>query len=396
MIELVAERGYRGVTVRALSRVAGVSTKSFYECFSNVEDCFVATYRRIVLGAIKGTAGVSQEPEARLRSRLARFFATLGQDRKAAGLVLVDAPSSGRATVGKIRAVDKALERCLLEWLAAASGHPRLPQPLARGVTAAALHLARTQLRPDFALSASAVADDFADWLLALGPGYSHRESHHEVAPPATDPRGSVGSLRTVDDRRFLMAAVTKLAIRDGYENLTVPSICRDAGVPRRTFDNCFDGVADCFLAAAESKVLATVGRAEADAAGADNWERALVRVAARLCLELKRDPALAHLGLFDLLAPGIPGFELRERLLGRWARRLRRTAPKEKRPGQFAAEASVAAACAIAAHGHRRNVAGGASEIAFVLLAPVSGASVARQAILAELRALKAESENI
>jgi hypothetical protein len=43
MVEIVGERGYRAVTVRELARLAGVSTRAFYEQFEGKEECFFST-----------------------------------------------------------------------------------------------------------------------------------------------------------------------------------------------------------------------------------------------------------------------------------------------------------------------------------------------------------------
>ena len=44
MVQAVAERGYARVVVADVIERAGVSRKTFYEQFSNKEDCFLATY----------------------------------------------------------------------------------------------------------------------------------------------------------------------------------------------------------------------------------------------------------------------------------------------------------------------------------------------------------------
>jgi AcrR family transcriptional regulator len=388
MTELVAERGYCGVTVRELSRLAGVSTKSFYECFANVESCFVATYARIIQDALKWPTDTPPVPDERLRARLRGFFASLEEDPKAAGLVLVQAPSAGPALIAKARVADRALERFIVAELAAAANASPLPKALAHGAAAAALQLARSRLLSDRPAPAAVMADQFADWLLSLQGGCSSGEWGFEIpAAASADPYLAAPFEGIGDDRRFLVAAVTKLGVRDGFAKLTVPAICREAGVSRRTFDKCFDGVADCFFAAVETRIAAAVGRAERQSADSGSWERAVVRATAVLCAELRRDPALARLGYVDILAPGGPGLEFRERIFARWARRLRRTAPSAIRPRQLAAEASVAAAAAIATAGHREPVERTSASVAFVVLAPVIGPAAAGRVIATEMR---------
>ena len=45
---VVAEQGYRGMTVRRVCDRAGVSNKTFYDLFSDREDCFLAAFEQAV------------------------------------------------------------------------------------------------------------------------------------------------------------------------------------------------------------------------------------------------------------------------------------------------------------------------------------------------------------
>ena len=61
MVEMVADGGYGSVKVREISRLAGVSTRTFYDRFANVEDCFACTYSWILgealISALEAHAG---------------------------------------------------------------------------------------------------------------------------------------------------------------------------------------------------------------------------------------------------------------------------------------------------------------------------------------------------
>lgn len=48
MIDQVAEVGYAATTATAVYRRAGVSSRSFYENFADVHDCFMAAYETVV------------------------------------------------------------------------------------------------------------------------------------------------------------------------------------------------------------------------------------------------------------------------------------------------------------------------------------------------------------
>ena len=53
---LVGERGYEGMSARSVSERAGVSNRTFYECFSDREDCFLAAFNHAVDGLELGDA----------------------------------------------------------------------------------------------------------------------------------------------------------------------------------------------------------------------------------------------------------------------------------------------------------------------------------------------------
>ena len=48
---LVGERGYEAVTARGVSERAGVSSRTFYQCFGDREDCFLVAFNHAVDGA---------------------------------------------------------------------------------------------------------------------------------------------------------------------------------------------------------------------------------------------------------------------------------------------------------------------------------------------------------
>jgi AcrR family transcriptional regulator len=390
MVELCAEQGYRGVTVRGLSGLAGVSTKAFYDCFANVEECFGATHVSVFRDIIHCASRVDCQGDARLRSAIDAVFAFLGENPKAAHLILLEAVAAGLPITDKARSTAFALERLISDELIAGPQPVSIPAPAAQAIVGAALRVLRTPLLAGRPEEIPGLAHPFVDWLLALRDerlsriwsayGGARKQRLTRSAPVA-----AIG-----DDRQFLLRAVLRLSASDGYEGLTVPAIRREAGVPRRSFDDSFAGVEDCFLVAVESLVVG-VGRwavQQGDHSG--SWDRRLVRTLDFIAAELSRDRVFARQGLIEILAPGLAGLACRERIITRWAEELRRIAPAATRPSGFAVEASLAAIWRIAA----REVAGGRADrvrrlvpgMAFLVLAPAIGPAPAEHAIAAEL----------
>jgi AcrR family transcriptional regulator len=78
MVELVGERGYAAVTVRDIDRAAGVSSRTLYELFGGIEECFLDTYDHVVRGVVKRITAAQAGESDRLEGlRLAfRTFAS--------------------------------------------------------------------------------------------------------------------------------------------------------------------------------------------------------------------------------------------------------------------------------------------------------------------------------
>ena len=103
---LVGERGYGGVSARSVSERAGVSNRTFYECFSDREDCFLAAFNHAVDGLEFGVR-VGWESElgwtARVRAGLTALLQALDREPAVRRLVFVEALGGGSAGVGASR-----------------------------------------------------------------------------------------------------------------------------------------------------------------------------------------------------------------------------------------------------------------------------------------------------
>lgn len=390
MVELVAECGYERVTVRGLARLAGVSTKTFYKCFTNIEECFSVTYSRAVRDTLRRASEAPRDGEDALRARTRATFEALAQDRKAAQLVLVDFYSAGPAATERARVASRTFERLIRKDFEAPPQPVRVSPSVVQGLFGAALRVARKRLLGQTEADPAQVAARFADWLLVVRDQRLARlcckaasEELRNFRLPRPDP--AIG-----DERQFLLTAVATLSLASGYRNLSVTEIRREAGVTRRSFDANFADVTDCFLAAVESRLEELANMAEREARSPDGWEREAVRMIAYICSELSRDSKLARFGFIDISAPGRHGLDLRESLIDRRAARLLALVAENERYGELEAEASIAAAWSMiraeAAVGRHARIGSLAPPIAFVVLAPAIGPAAAEAAIAAEL----------
>jgi AcrR family transcriptional regulator len=112
-IDLLDEVGYDRVTITAVTEGAGVSSRTFYEHFETVEDCYAAAFDSVLrrLGAVLEEAFDSeQEWPLRVRAALAAWLDYLAADPALARLLTAEPFVAGPAIAGR----DKdALERAV-------------------------------------------------------------------------------------------------------------------------------------------------------------------------------------------------------------------------------------------------------------------------------------------
>jgi AcrR family transcriptional regulator len=99
-VAVVAERGYNAATIAAISDVASVSRRTFYENFAGKEECFLATYDALdgyfdkLLEEAIGEASEWPEQAAAALASLLRFLASRPD---IARVYLVEATVAGQA-----------------------------------------------------------------------------------------------------------------------------------------------------------------------------------------------------------------------------------------------------------------------------------------------------------
>jgi AcrR family transcriptional regulator len=98
MIEAVAEHGYGETTIAHVTAAAKISRRTYYENFSNKEDCFAAAYE-VTFDYLRGTmlsaAAAEQSWPEHVRAGLDALLESLAAHPNLAALFLVAPPSVG-------------------------------------------------------------------------------------------------------------------------------------------------------------------------------------------------------------------------------------------------------------------------------------------------------------
>lgn len=398
MIEIAGERGYDAVTVRELTRLSGVSTRAFYQHFGGgKEECLLRTYE-LVTEEVADRIAASQSSGSDWRQRLKRalwaFTDELIREPQAARLVLIEAFAAGPAALERMQRAEARFEAVLSEVFSDCTEGKTMPPLLLQGIVAGVAHVARAQMLFDRGEAVADLADELVDWAstycgetaASLEEGGCRSVPMNDSIHPATIDRPEEIS---TDDRALILSAAAKLAVADGYEELSVSRIRTAAGISRRRFHTHFKGVEDCFLALLELRIGNVVADAAAARTGAGAWPEGIHRAISALCSDIARDPALARLGFIDVFGPGLDGMQSRERLITTVAKLFRESAPTEQRPTELIAKASVGAIWGVlyqqVASGRAQQLPRIVPTLSFLALAPIIGPKTAASAIRRE-----------
>jgi AcrR family transcriptional regulator/DNA-binding MarR family transcriptional regulator len=134
---LVGERGFEGVSARHVSERAGVSNRTFYQSFSDREDCFLAAFDYAVEG-LERQARAGWEPElewsARVRGAIAALLVALDREPAVRRLVFVEALAAGPRILARRAQLLESLAGVIDKGRADTKVSSKLPPLVAEGV----------------------------------------------------------------------------------------------------------------------------------------------------------------------------------------------------------------------------------------------------------------------
>jgi AcrR family transcriptional regulator len=148
MMDVVAERGFAGATVKLVTRRAGVSSRTFYECFDGLEDCFSEV---LDLGLARAFELISQAFaqedgwQSGVRAALASILAFFDSEPRLARVWFVETMAAGSGALERRERNLARLRAMIVDYWSQAS--PVRPEPLAvAGVMASLLGLIHSHL----------------------------------------------------------------------------------------------------------------------------------------------------------------------------------------------------------------------------------------------------------
>jgi AcrR family transcriptional regulator len=148
-VDAVEEVGYARLTVGQVIRRARVSRKTFYDLFTDREDCFLAAFER-ALGEGREVASEAFERESGwldgIRSGLASLLALMEREPGLARLFVVEAPAAGDLVLVRRAGVLAELTKLIDHGRSLAPATSQPPRLVAEGVVGAVLGVLHTRV----------------------------------------------------------------------------------------------------------------------------------------------------------------------------------------------------------------------------------------------------------
>jgi len=342
MIELIAKKGYQGVRIVDLAKLAHVSQPTFYDLYADKEDLLVSAYDQIAQRAARTIMrAYDVSADGRLLAGMSAF----------AELAVAEPEEMSLFVLGAFGAGAKALEhrRRSLETLEAgirASRDGADAQDSSDLTVKAVLGGAREVIAARLREGREDELVRRSDELTAWAASYPRRLPDGLGAPATTRPPGSgnTGTQASERARRAegrlpsgrsdmprqvivksqrerIVDATAAIVAEKGLPALTIPEIAKRANVSHQTFYDIYASKRDAFLGAQKigmhQALQITVKAYEAVEA---DWPRAVASGLRALIDYLASEPAHAHLSIVDTFASSPEATEIRNTALHAFA----------------------------------------------------------------------------
>jgi AcrR family transcriptional regulator len=349
IIHLAARDGVDAITVRKLTRLARVSTGTFYSRFSGIDHCLLTAYSERMSGMsrlIVETRASDLEPVEQMDRALRRLVANLLADREVARFVLIEIYGGGPAAIAAIDIEERRLESAFRACIDRRG--KRVSKMAAGAISAASLHCARVALVDARSIEPTRMVGSLVAWACDV------IEDNEDLGIPVTAADRATGQGAMVapyrpppgdrDEEDLILAAILRLARRDGFHGLDPGKVSSVAGLPTARFRRQFTSLTDGYLTALRrtcgSFFVELTTHGDPDSPTRKSIRTALQQAARRAI----SDPPAARLTFTQIVEPGIPGLTCREALIKELALACTATTPPGARPRPIRAEASIAA----------------------------------------------------
>ncbi|HEX5712792.1 MAG TPA: TetR/AcrR family transcriptional regulator [Solirubrobacterales bacterium] len=327
MNQAAARYGYKDASVARVVEQAGVSRATFYQHFTDKEDCFLAAFEQAAERIELALPRIEEEysPALRASQLLDDLLANIIRDPAAARILLLEARAGGPRVRGAYMRLMNRIGETFERWLfgPGENGYRlyingRAIMEGTGGVLVMRVFRGETARLAD-------VRDDLMAWMYAYAMPEERTPLTPEdwrqlgaalpratISPPVGDrrrlPRGrSAGPPEAVagEHRERILDAVAVLARTKGYTAMTVADIVKTGAVTREGFYSLFRSKEDAFLAAQSAGLEQSISRTAAAFFTGESWpDRAWAGLEALLSF-VAMQPDLVYLDVIESYSVG-------------------------------------------------------------------------------------------
>jgi AcrR family transcriptional regulator len=324
MIDVAVREGYAGASIARVIATAGVSRPTFYDYFTDKDDCFLAALaeiqQRLRTDVARAVDAASAEQAVRATIQTLTAFATsepelahfLTNGPMAGGPRLLDARDEG---IGEVAEIIEQAQAKLPPQAA-------MPDVSARVLLGTVYRLLARRLRQGERGTAGG-SDALLQWIKSYErPIGEHRwrtlRPAGSIEPwtllPETVLREPAALLRgrrrnpkeiAENQRQRILFATATVAQEKGYAASTIADITERAGVDRRAFNALFSDKQEAFMALIAlgfQRTMAVTARAFFTGAG---WPDRIWEAGRAFTEFFQRNPLLTHIGFVEPYAVG-------------------------------------------------------------------------------------------
>ncbi len=312
LIDQVARHGYQATTIAQITATARVSRTTFYEHFTDKQDCFLVAYRElaervleIIERALRRTSGADGA------ATVLGALVTLAEREPSAAAVLTHgATAAGLPALAERNRLFTSIERAIeLAWRADSPAAPVLHLParalLGATVRELAVRLHRGELSGDLHSELRAWAE-----LYEHGAVERSRTTGEPLAGATTSRRRETPGKRSQrvphrSPQERIARAASELVRRDGYPQVTVAHIAAAANVNRETFYQHFADKESAYLASLRMVFERTMATTATAFFGHPDWAERVWAGAHGLVTFLAAESSIAHVAVAEPYAVG-------------------------------------------------------------------------------------------
>lgn len=310
LVASMAERGYGATTVADLVELSGVSSRSFYDLFGDMQGCakaLVEELLRMAQGQLDAGESVKDlEVEGR---RLFVAFATLiAAQPAAARVLLLEVFAAGPEVLESVERAITRYERRMRKRYEATPEREGMPDQIVDAIVGGVLEVARTRLRLGRAEEMPALGED----VIALA--LSYRPPPEPLRLGVRQKGVARESLEAADHSERAIRSLAVLCADQGYRATTVDDVVKLASMSSRTFYAHFSGKEDLMGAAIDSACAQCIAAAMPAFSRHAEWPAGIRAGMGAMLGFLASRPALARLLMVEVYMAGDFAIERRNR----------------------------------------------------------------------------------